>query len=157
MDINPLDIVIHIINIIVLFLILRTLVYKPVSKFMKNRTECIKNQLDDAAQKEIEAEKLREHYDAQLLSAEEDAKTKVIEITAKANKSAEEIIDNANTKADEIVDKANKKAKEEYDNTMSDMRDDITDVAVNMAKHILNREVTKEDNSKIIDSFFKEA
>ena len=32
MDINPVDILIHIINILVLFVLLRLLIYKPVKK-----------------------------------------------------------------------------------------------------------------------------
>ncbi len=154
MDINPIDIVIHIINIIILFVILRTLVYKPVSKFMRERTASVNGQLEDAANKEAEAEKLLEQYNSQISTAEDDAKAKVLEITSKANKEADDIIGKANTMAIEIIEHANQKAQDEYDKKMNDLSEDITDVAVNMAKQILQREVRAEDNQKIIDDFF---
>ena len=37
---------------------------------------------------------------------------------------------------------------------LADMRDDITDMAMAMASAVLRREVTAEDNQKIIDEFF---
>ena len=154
MDINPIDVLIHIINIVVLFIILRMLVYKPVRKFMKERTDSVNSQLENAAQKEAEASKLLEQYNAQIQSAEEDAKNKVLEITSNANKEADEIIGKANDMAMEIIDQANQKAQAEYDNKMNDLSGDIADVAVNMAKQILQREVSEEDNRKIIDDFF---
>ncbi|MCR4614707.1 MAG: ATP synthase F0 subunit B [Clostridiales bacterium] len=154
MDINPIDIIIHIINIVVLFVLLRLLVYKPVSKFIKERADSVNSHLENAAQKEAEASKLLEQYNAQIMSAENDAKSKVLEITTNANREADEIIGSANNMALEIIEKANQKAQAEYDSKMNDLSDDIADVAVNMAKQILQREVTVEDNQKIIDDFF---
>ena len=52
MEINILDIIIHLINIFVLFIILRFLVYKPVSKFMRDRTKRVSDEMENAEKRE---------------------------------------------------------------------------------------------------------
>lgn len=41
LDLNPTDILIHILNIIVLYIVIRLLVYKPVRKFMRARADSL--------------------------------------------------------------------------------------------------------------------
>ena len=53
---NPLDILIHIINFIVTFVLLYLLLYKPVSKFMHKRRESVEQALADAAATRAEAD-----------------------------------------------------------------------------------------------------
>ena len=43
------DLIINIVNIIVLFVIVKTLAYKPVKKFLDDRKAKIEKQLNDAA------------------------------------------------------------------------------------------------------------
>ena len=48
MEIYPLDIVIHTINIVIFYLILRLLLFKPIRKFMSQREQRIQSQMDEA-------------------------------------------------------------------------------------------------------------
>ena len=60
------EIILHIINVVVLFIVLRIFLYKPVSRFMKRRSDGIAQQIDDAAKKQAEAEQLRARYDEMI-------------------------------------------------------------------------------------------
>lgn len=155
MDLNPLDIVIHVINIVVLFLILRTLLYKPVAKFMASRTERVKGELDAVAKKQQQADEMKAEYEAKLSSAESDAGEKAKEIIKKANSDAGAIIDSANAKADEITGEAREKADAQMNSVLSEMQGEISDISIDIAKEILRREVNEADNRAIADSFFK--
>ena len=59
MDIHPVDIVIHILNIIVLFFVLRILLYKPVKKFMQAREDRIKAEKQEIADSRAEIDELK--------------------------------------------------------------------------------------------------
>ena len=48
MEIYPLDIAIHLVNIVIFYLIVKLLVYKPVRKFMDERTARIQGEKDEA-------------------------------------------------------------------------------------------------------------
>lgn len=157
MEINPLDIAIHIINIVVLYLLLRILLYKPVSKFMSARTARIEKQLADAAQTLADAGHTKESYDALLCNADAEAQKKLLESNRQANEQAAGILESANTRAGQILQEAREKAKEERHAAVSALEGQITDMAITLAGQILQREVNEEDNHKVIETFFEQA
>lgn len=53
------DLIINIVNIIVLFVIVKTLAYKPVKKFLDDRKAKIEKQLNDAAEAQSRLTKRR--------------------------------------------------------------------------------------------------
>jgi len=157
MDIQPLDIVIYIINIVVLFLLLRVILYKPVSKFLHARTERIQKQLDDAAAERGEADALKASYEEKLSEAKKDAQQLLLTETQKANSAAAEIINSAHGQAEQLLSDARERAEEERQDAITRLEQQIADMAIALAGEILQREVSKEDNEKVIDSFFSRA
>ena len=71
---NPLDILIHIINFIVTFVLLYLLLYKPVSKFMHKRRESVEQALADAAATRAEADAYLAEAKAELAATGEKAR-----------------------------------------------------------------------------------
>lgn len=149
------DLIINIINIIVLFVIVRTLAYNPVKKFLDARKERIANELNEARLARETAEKDAEKY-RELLHENEQQSNAIIndaEHTAKEN--AAEIVEAAKKKADAITEKARETAKTEHQAQIAAMKDDITAIAFDIAGQVLSREVTDEDNLRIADGFFE--
>lgn len=157
MGINPLDIVIHIINIIVLFVILRALLYKPVYKFMQARAERIQAALDAAEQDKQAAEALKQQYDDALQSAQAEADKQAAQIIQKANGEASDMVTAAQHEAEQLAAEAAKKAEESRKKALAAAKEDVKDLSLAMAEKILAREVTEADNRKIIDTFFAAA
>ena len=52
LEIDPVNIAIHVLNVIILFILLRLLIYKPVLKFMKNRENEFANKVDELEERE---------------------------------------------------------------------------------------------------------
>ena len=154
---NPLDIVIHIINIVVIFLLLRLLIYKPVRKFMANREEKISKQLEDAQAARQEAEQMQVQCSAQLNDAKEQASQVVRNGEEQAAKAADAILEDARKEASAILENARKQAEEDRRRTLASMQEEIANLAAEMAERILRREVRLEDNRTIVEDFFKKA
>ena len=137
------DLIINIINIIVLFVIVRGLAYKPVKRFLDARKERVSKELSDAAQ-------------ARQTAEEEALKYK--ELTEKSKMQQAEIINGAERTAKqnaaEITEKARENAQKEHDAQIAAMKGDIADIAFDISRQVLSREVTDEDNMRIADSFF---
>ena len=148
------DLIINIINIIVLFVIVRGLAYKPVKKFLDARKERVSKELNDAAQAKQTAEEEALKY-KELTEKSKAEGTEIIneaERTAKEN--AAEIIETAKKKAAEITEKARETASREHDVQLAAMKGDIADLAFDISRQVLSREVTDEDNMRIADAFF---
>ena len=149
------DLIINIINIVILFVIVRGLAYKPVKKFLDARKERIANELSEASSARQTAEEELLKY-KELTEKSRAEGTEIIneaERTAKEN--AAEIIDMAKKNAAEITEKARETAKKERETQIIAMRGDIAELAFDISKQVLSREVTDEDNMRIADEFFK--
>lgn len=60
------DIAIQLFNVLFLAAVLGFLLYKPVRKFLQERTERISSQLSDAEEKKLQADKLKAEYENKL-------------------------------------------------------------------------------------------
>lgn len=148
------DLIINIINIIVLFVIVRALAYKPVKKFLDARKERIAKALSDAAATKAAAEGEAEKYNELLGQNRREAEELIGNAERTAKQNAAEITAAAKKRADEIIEKARADAKQEHDAKLASMQDEITGLAFDISKQILAREVTDEDNMRISDEFF---
>ena len=146
--------ILNIANIVILFIILRALVYKPVKRFMKTRADTIQAQVDEATKRLLEAEALVEERDAKLATAEREAEEVRGGIISAADRQAEEIRQAASQEAGRIKQTAAEEAARENDQLLNEMREKIADMSVEIAAQILGREVKKSDNQDIIDGYF---
>lgn len=156
MEIYPLDIVIHIINILVLFLILRVVLYKPVKKFLDERAARIQGELENAEKISADAAKEKAELDERLANAETEAHGILVAGEEKASAQASKIISEAKDKSAKLIAKAEEDARKEKEQLIASVKDDITELSVELTGKILKREVSEKDNKKVIDEFFSE-
>lgn len=150
----PIDLALNLLNIVLLFLIVRTLAYKPIRKFMDARTERVNAEARAAAEKAAEAEKLKAEY-AALLENGEALKTEQAEAARKAAEDeANGILAEANAKAAEILETAREQAKQEHDETLGTMRRDVVDLAFDISEKLLEHSITDDDTKKMADRLF---
>ena len=151
----PLDLLLNILNIILLFLITRFLVYKPVKKFMQERKDRIEKEKANAEQQLREANDLKEEYSSLLADADNKAKQTILESESEARKRSSEIIEKANSDAEQIKEEARIQAKEEKENSLNNMKGEIASLAVSISEKILSREINEKDNERIVDNFLQ--
>jgi len=133
------NIVLHIANMVILFVIVRFLVYKPMRRFMDARSQRIAASLEEARQAHEEAEALREQSQGMLARAEEDARARSMEITGAANESARAMTESAKDERRAILEKARAEIQEEHDRAMAGLRGEVVDLAAEMAAQLLRQ------------------
>lgn len=156
MELYPLDILIHIINIVVLFLLLRLILFKPVSRYLSERSARISNQLSEAESRLAEAETLKQAYQKQLDKAVEEGHDVIRASKTKATQEAEAILDDAKAQADKFFDEAQERIAKEKERALEQMRQEVAKLSVDIAARILKREVTAADNLALAEEFFHE-
>lgn len=155
LDINIWEIVLYIVNIVILFFFLRWLLYKPVAKFLNNRTDSIQKQLNEAAKKQAEAEQEKAKYNTMMADAQDLAAQMISWGKKTAEDQAQQIVSDAESQAREIRERADRYIEEQTKQAVLEMRGRITEIAIQIAEKILEREVSYEDNKPIIDDFFR--
>jgi len=150
------DILLHIANMIILFVIVRFLVYKPTRKFMQARGARIAAALDEAKQAREEAEALRKKLQSDIAAAEEEARTRALEITGAANESAQAMAESAKEEGRAIVERAQAAAQAEHDKAMEGLRGDVIDLATEIAAQILRENFSTQDTLHAAEAYFAE-
>ena len=116
----PIDLILNILNIVILFVIVRFLVYKPVKKFMDARTARVAAAAEEADAKAKAADALSEQLKAQLAGAANDADRIRNEAAAAAKVQADNVLKEAGEQADRIVSEAKERAEAEREDLQND-------------------------------------
>ena len=86
LSIDPWNILWTVVNLLVLYLVFKKFLFKPVMKVINAREDMIKQQFDDAKKSQEEADALKASYDEKI----ESAKTEADEIIVNARNRAQE-------------------------------------------------------------------
>lgn len=147
------DLLLNIISIIVLYLVVKKLAYKPVKKFLDARTEKIEAEKSAASKTLSEATEMKEKYDELLKDCETAKADAIKEGIQKAKEESKEIIDSAREQAKTIVDKANRNVAQKEQEIIENSREEIVNLAIDASATLLRREFDDSDNKKLIESF----
>ncbi len=127
--------------------------YKPIKKRLLARQEHIQQNIQEAQEKNSEADRNREIAAMTIKDSHEQADKIITDANKAAQASAQKIIDQANEQADKIRIQGQKDAEEIKKEVDRQAHDEIVTTAIAASKEILGRELTKEDNDKVIDDF----
>ena len=156
MDLHPVDILIYVINIVVLFILLRLILWKPISRFLSARAERVASEIDDAQKARLEAEALGLEYADSLAGIEAKGRDMMRESQVNAAKEAEEILTEAREKASAMIVDARERIAEEKDHAIDDAHREIARLATDLAELILKREVVPSDSMSAAEDFFQQ-
>jgi len=145
-----------IITFLVLLLLLAKFAWKPLLAALEARRETIRKSLDDAQQAKVELEKLHQESAQILRQARIDAATIVSQSRTDAQSLREELNKKAQTEADSIVKNAQKAIQIETQAALSQIRREVGDLSISIASKLLERNVSKADNSRLIDETLRQ-
>ena len=155
MDINIYTAVFQIVNTLILFFILRKILFKPVTAFLDQRRQTVKEALDQAEYDRIEAAKLKSDYELKLQEAREEARAIVERATKQAQARQDEIVREARSEAVLIRERAGSDVALQQEQALGYLRDQAADLAVAAAGQILRAEIDSTKHKSLVDRFLR--
>ena len=140
-----------IINLIVLFLLLRHFLINPVSNIMEQRRKLIADGLQNAQDTQDEANRLKAEYEEALSGAKKESAEIVDKARIDARAEYDRIVGEAGAKAGNIIENAKENVRIEREQTMKELHSQIAGLAIASAEKIVG---DKEQN--IYDQFLGE-
>lgn len=144
------------VNLILLFILLKIFLFKPVGKIMDERTRTIQDDLDAAKKSKEEAEALKKEYEDSISEAKEKAQ----EIIMKAHEDAESektaILKKSQEEADQMISDANKIIENERKRVLAQAQTQIADLAIEAASKIIGENLDDEKNRRLVDDFLSD-
>lgn len=151
--IDTTTIIATLLNLLVLFLILKFLLFKRVNSVIEARQKEIAQSFEEADETKLRAHALEEEYNEKLSQAKEESAAIVSESTRKAHERSDKIIDEAHQQAQQILDHAHNEIEREKKRAVNSVKNEITDIAFDVAQTIVEKEISRSDNERLIDEF----
>ena len=143
----------HIINAVVLYFILKRLLFKPVKKFLDARQARYQAREDELNERQSRVEEAQSQYKGMLEQANIEANS----IISNARESADGIIKDAYNEAQlnakNYIEAQRQQIELDKRLAMEELRDNVAQLSLDIASKIMKKNITKEDNQQIIDDF----
>ena len=153
---NPWTALFTLLNLVLTFLILKKFLFKPVNKMIDERQKEIDDLYADAAGAKTEAENLRADYTRKLAEAKDTSAQILSDAAREANLRGEEILRQARADADALREKAGADIELERKKALNDVKGDISRIALDIAEKVVERELDKKDQERLIEGFLRD-
>ena len=140
-----------ILTFLVLLTLLAKFAWKPLLQALEARQESIRKALDDAQQAKLELERVQQESAAIVAKARQDADAIVTRSRTDAESLREELRAKARAEAEGIVRNAERQIQAETARALQQIRHEAVDLSVAIASKIIQRNLSKEDNERLID------
>ena len=140
-------------NVLILFVILRIFLFKPVNKIMNERTRSVQDDIDSAKKAREDAEELKEQYENTISEAKEEAKNIIMKAHEDAESERAAIIKKSHEEAEQIVAEADTTIAHERKRIIRQAQSEIADLAIEAASKIVGANVDDEKNRRLVDEF----
>ena len=155
-SINLWQTLISLANLVLLFLLIKKFLYKPVKKMLENRQKSIDADFTAAHDAKIQAQAEKDAYTKALADAKSEADDIIKSAVDTAKLREKEILADAKSQADGILQRAEENAALEIKKAEKVIKDEIVDVSTSLTKKLLEHEINAEDHQQLIDSFINE-
>lgn len=153
-DIN---LVFTIINLLVLYLLMKKFLFGQIIKVMDVRKAMIDQQFAGAKEQEDQAKALKEQYEGALKSAREESFQIMEQARKEAKAQADKTVEDTQAKVSAMLAKAQEDINTERENAMRQMKDDVASLAMEAAGKIIGKNSGADQDLSLYDQFIEKA
>ena len=141
---------------LVLVVLLAKFAWRPLLAALDERQQAIRKSLDDARQAKQDLERVHAESAKILEQARKEAESIVASTRTDVNQFREEMRLKAREEAAGIVKNAERQIELETARALQQIRQEAVDLSVTIASKLLQRNVSKDDNARLIEDTFKQ-
>jgi F-type H+-transporting ATPase subunit b len=154
-SINVWNILISLLNLLLIYLIVKKFLFKPVQKVMNERKSQVDKIYSDAEESRTGALEMKQEYEQRLASARQEADTLIKNATQSAQRKSDQIVAEANNQASHVKQKAQAEIEQQKKQMLQDVRSEISELAVDIASKVVEREINQKDYDGFVDEFIQ--
>lgn len=157
LGINLPQLISQLVSFIILFLVLGIVAYKPLLKMMQERSQKIKDSLEQAESIKEESSRAEDEIKKQILEASQQGQ----EIIARATQTSDEIRakaqELAKKDAEALILRARQEIKSERDDAIDELRRQFADLTIHAASKVIGQSLDAETHRQLIDTVLEES
>jgi F-type H+-transporting ATPase subunit b len=151
-SVNIWQILISLLNLYILYLIVKRFLFKPVKAVLEERRRELDSQYDAAEEERRIALASRRDWEAKMQAADAEADAILQSAAERAKHRGDALMAEAKLRADSIVLLAENEADLERKKAVEGVKREIIEVSGALTEKILGREINAEDHRNLIES-----
>jgi F-type H+-transporting ATPase subunit b len=148
--------VITVINIAILFFILRAILFKPVTKFMAERAKRVQDSIIQAEKDKTQAKELLDQYEGRLKGADAEAETILRTARENAGKETERRIAEGKAEAANIIANTRRQLEAEQQAVLARFMADAAGMVMTASSKLAARDLNSDDDRRYVNMLLDE-
>ncbi len=143
-------------NFVLLLIILNKILYKPMKKWLTERSEKISGDIDEAARSREEAGKILEQQKQELIASSEEIRKMQHRARREAEDQAKDILDNAHKQQKQVVQDTEAQIAHVRKQTIEDLESELAGMISSVSAKIIADKMDPETDRKLIDKLLQD-
>ncbi len=133
-SVNIWNILISLANLVIMYLIVKKFLFKPVCKILDERKTAVNKVYSDAEKARMSAEAYKTEYESRLSEAHNEAGEIIRSANERAHAASDEILNEASRKASAMLKKADEDIAFEKKKAINDIKNEISGISLDIAE-----------------------
>ena len=151
----PWTLIAQLCNLFIKVILIKKFLFKPIREVLEKRKAQADAQISEAVKAKEDAEAIKAEYEQNMQNAREKANDILTTAQKTATAQSDAIINEANEQAVMIKAKAERDIAQEKRKAVNEIKDEIGNIAMEIAGKVIEREVNANDHEKLIDEFIE--
>ncbi len=153
--ITPWTMIFQILNLLLLMFLFKKFLFKPVTDILEKRKAEIDHHYEEAENAETAAKTMKAAYEEKMTGAREEADRVIATAQESASAISEDILNKARKDAAQIKQRAQNEINIEKQKAFDEVKNQLSDIAMDIASQVIDREVSAKDHQTFIDDFIQ--
>jgi F-type H+-transporting ATPase subunit b len=127
--------------------------YPAIKKSMEDRSNRIRESLDEADRAKNEAQSILDEYQRQLADARTESNRIIEEARQTADQLRRDLVARAEQEAQELRQRSGEDIKAAQTRALADLQTQIRDLTIDLAEKIVQKELDRDTNRQLVDQF----
>jgi F-type H+-transporting ATPase subunit b len=146
----------HAISFVIFLFLVRGAFNAIIFPPMRERREKIKAEFERIEMEKAEVQKIRLEYEAHLKKLDQESRQRIQDAVSEGQRVAAEIRESSRKEAQEMITRARAEIGIERDKAQAALRNEVVDLATEIAGKLIREELTVDKHRKLVDSFLAE-
>lgn len=157
LGINLSTLIAQLVSFFVLFGLLYFFAYKPILRMFDERSQKIKDSVEQAEQVREQAAHTEEENRKQLEAASREGQEAIARAMRAGDEARQRAEEEAKVQAGVLLDKARQEIQRERDEAIGELQQEFADLAIVAAEKVIEKSLDKEAHRELIDKVLKES
>jgi F-type H+-transporting ATPase subunit b len=141
---------------LILFPVIKSFFLNPLTGAINERNTDLERTFSEAEQLRNEMQQMRASYEQQLATTQAEAREQIQSTIREAQNLRQTLMAEAAERADALVERAQQEIASERDRVISDLRIQVTDLALTAAERVIGANMDTTANRRLVDDFISQ-